>query len=133
MPPRLARAASRASTAASPSLLKPKRLITASSASRRNSRGRGLPGCGSGVTVPTSTKPKPTRSSASGTSACLSKPAASPTGLGKVSPNARVASRASSGTALGSGASSQRAQRQPVGVLRIHGPQQRPGEALEKS
>jgi hypothetical protein len=45
-------------------------------------RGRGLPGCGSGVTVPISTKPKPRPSSASGTSACLSKPGAIPIGLG---------------------------------------------------
>ena len=38
----------------------------------RKIRGFGLPACGSGVIVPTSTKPKPRRSAASGTSAFLS-------------------------------------------------------------
>ena len=106
---RAARAASRAATAATPSLLKPSRLITAWSASRRNRRGRGLPGCGCGVTPPTSTKPKPSRNSASDTSAFLSKPAARPTGLGNVRPNAARASFASSGAGRGSGASFERA------------------------
>ena len=41
---------------------------------------------GSGVTVPNSAKPKPSLSAASGTSAFLSNPAASPTGLGNRSP-----------------------------------------------
>ena len=50
-------------SAATPSLLKPKRLMTARSSVRRKSRGRGLPGCGSGVAAPTSTKPKPARPS----------------------------------------------------------------------
>ena len=99
-----ARAASRRSTASAPCELKPSRLITPASASSRNSRGRGLPACGFGVMVPTSTKPKPTRSSASGTSAFLSKPAAIPTGFGKLSPNTRIASRLSSAAARGSGA-----------------------------
>ena len=99
-----ARAASRLSAASAPCELKPSRLITPWSASSRNSRGRGLPGCGSGVMVPTSTKPKPTRSRASGTSAFLSKPAAMPTGFGKLSPNTRSASRLSSRGAGGSGA-----------------------------
>jgi len=72
------------------------RLITASSRSSRNSRGRGLPACGFGVTVPISTKPNPSRSSASGASALLSKPAAMPIGLEKFRPNARTASLASS-------------------------------------
>ena len=97
MPPRWLRAASRRSTTSPPSLLKPMRLITASSRSSRNSRGRGLPVCGFGVTVPISTKPKPSRSSASGASAFLSKPAAMPTGLGKFSPKARTARLGASG------------------------------------
>ena len=60
MPPRPgARCEPRAAPAAWPSLLKPSRLITASSSGSRNMRGFGLPACGSGVTVPTSTKPKP--------------------------------------------------------------------------
>ena len=90
------RRASRDSTAANPWLLKPKRLITASSAVRRNRRGRGLPGCGSGVTVPTSVKPKPSESAASTASPFLSKPAARPIGLGKSRPNAFTARRGSS-------------------------------------
>ena len=49
-------------------------------------RGLGLPGCGFGVTVPISKKPKPKAPSASICSPSLSKPAASPTGLGKVMP-----------------------------------------------
>ena len=63
-------------------------------------RGRGLPVCGCGVTVPTSTKPNPRPSSASGTSPCLSKPAAMPIGLGKFRPKARTARRGSSGVSL---------------------------------
>ena len=55
-------------------------------------RGRGLPGCGSGVTVPTSTKPKPSPSNASMCAPFLSIPAARPTGLGKVRPKALVGS-----------------------------------------
>ena len=55
-----ARAARRLRAAAAmPSLLKPMRLITAPSSASRNRRGRGLPACGRGVTVPHSTKPKP--------------------------------------------------------------------------
>ena len=88
---------SRAAMASAPSLLKPMRLITPSSRSSRNSRGRGLPACGFGVTVPTSTKPKPSRSNESGTSALLSKPAAMPIGLEKFKPKARIANFASSG------------------------------------
>jgi hypothetical protein len=47
--------ASRAATAAEPSLLKPIRLTSARSSISRNSRGAGLPGWGSAVTVPIST------------------------------------------------------------------------------
>ena len=47
---------------------------------------------GSGVIDPTSAKPKPSPSRASGTSPFLSKPAAIPTGLGKASPATSVAS-----------------------------------------
>ena len=95
MPPRPRRALSRASAAAWPSLLKPMRLMTASSSGRRNSRGLGFPACGFGVTVPISVKPKPSASMASGTSAFLSKPAARPSGLEKLRPKASTARRAS--------------------------------------
>ena len=44
-------------------------------------RGFGLPSCGTGVTEPTSTKPKPKASNPSTASAFLSKPAARPMGL----------------------------------------------------
>src|SRR3954451_15782829 len=44
--------------AARPTLLKPKRLMIAWRAGRRKRRGRGLPGCARGVTVPTSKKTK---------------------------------------------------------------------------
>ena len=67
------------------------RLITARSSASRNSRGFGLPACGRGVSVPTSTKPKPKPSICAETSASLSKPAASPTGLGKSSPATSIA------------------------------------------
>src|SRR5512139_587177 len=86
--PRRRRASSRLATASAPSLLKPIRLTTARSSGRRNSRGRGLPGCASPVTVPTSTNEKPSAARASIPSAFLSKPAASPRGPGKVSPMA---------------------------------------------
>ena len=46
--------------------------MIASFAVMRNTRGLGLPSCGFGVIVPTSAKPKPSRSAASGTSAFLS-------------------------------------------------------------
>ena len=60
--------------------------------SRRKTRGRGLPGCGRGVTVPISTKPKPEPQQRSGTRASLSKPAAMPIGFGKSRPQRRVRS-----------------------------------------
>ena len=49
-------------------------------------RGRGLPGCARGVTVPTSMKPKPSAASPSMYAPFLSSPAASPTGLRKLRP-----------------------------------------------
>ena len=85
----------RRAIASSPSLLKPKRLIIACWSGRRKQRGWGLPGWGRGVTVPTSTEPKPSASRPSMASAFLSKPAAMPTGLGKSSPHSRWASTGS--------------------------------------
>ena len=52
----------------------------------RNMRGFGLPGCGRGVTVPASMKPKPNVASPARCSAFLSSPAASPTRFGNVMP-----------------------------------------------
>ena len=107
------------------------RLMTASSRSSRNSRGRGLPVCGFGVTVPISTKPKPSRSSASGTSAFLSKPAAMPTGLGKFRPKARTASFGSSGSRPDRRQQPQALDRHAVRVLRIEPAQQRQRKGVE--
>ncbi len=97
------RFASRPANGAMPQLLKPNRLMTASSSASRNSRWPELPGCGRGVTVPASTNPKPSASMASQTSACLSKPAARPTGLGKSRPHTEVARIGSSGLARRAG------------------------------
>ena len=52
--------------------------------------GAALPLCARGVSVPTSTKPKPMARSSRGTRAFLSKPAAMPTGLGKSRPKIRL-------------------------------------------
>src|SRR3954468_6648388 len=57
---------------------------------RRQRRGLGLPGCGRGVTPPSSTKPKPRAASPSTCWACLSSPAARPTGFGKSRPITRT-------------------------------------------
>src|SRR6202020_528715 len=54
--------------------------------------------------VPTSTKPKPSLSIAPGTSAFLSNPAASPSGLGNFRPRSSTASRASEDGASAGGA-----------------------------
>src|SRR5690606_17635803 len=79
-------AARRWARAWAPWLLKPMRLMMASSAGSRNSRGRGLPGWGRGVTVPVSTKPKPRAARAGTARPSLSKPAARPMGLSKFRP-----------------------------------------------
>ena len=77
---------SRPAIASTPWLLKPIRLISALCSFSLNSLGFGLPGCGFGVTVPTSTKPKPTLASPSTAWASLSKPAARPMGLASSRP-----------------------------------------------
>src|SRR3569833_1435423 len=84
------RPASRSAAARAPWLMNPIRMLSARSLGRRNSRGRGLPGCARAVTVPISTKPKPNAPSASYASASLSNPAARPSGLGRSSPSART-------------------------------------------
>ncbi|EXI74044.1 MAG: hypothetical protein AW07_02182 [Candidatus Accumulibacter sp. SK-11] len=75
------------------------RLMIACRSGIRNIRGRGFPGCGRGVTVPTSMKPKPSAASASMCSPFLSRPAARPTGLGNSSP---MSETGSGGTGLAS-------------------------------
>ena len=62
------------------------RLIMASASGNLNKRGFGLPAWGLGVTVPTSTNPKPRAARPSKASAFLSRPAAKPTGFGNSSP-----------------------------------------------
>src|SRR5690242_19330267 len=64
-------------------------MMARASGSRKR-RGVGLPGCGRGVTPPSSMKPKPSAASASTFCASLSSPAASPTGLGKSRPMTRT-------------------------------------------
>ena len=98
------RRSSRARARSKPALLKPKRLMTAASSCNRNSRGRALPDWGRGVSVPTSTKPKPSLSIAPGTSAFLSKPAASPSGLGNFRPRTSTERRGSEEAAFAGGA-----------------------------
>ena len=56
-------------------------LTTALSWASLNTRGRGFPICGCGVTLPISTKPKPILNRPGMASACLSNPAAIPMGL----------------------------------------------------
>ena len=62
------------------------RLIMALASGSLKIRGLSLPGCGRGVTVPTSTKPKPKASNALIHSPFLSNPAANPTGFGNLMP-----------------------------------------------
>ena len=69
-----------------PSLLKPKRLMTARSSVRRNRRGLALPLWACGVAAPTSKKPNPARDSGLIAWAFLSNPAASPSGLSSCNP-----------------------------------------------
>ena len=97
--PACLRECSRLATISAPSLLKPSRLMTASSSGSRKRRGLGLPGCARAVTVPISAKPKPSASHAGRATAFLSKPAASPSGAGKRTPNTERSKRGSSGGA----------------------------------
>ena len=92
--------------------------MTAPSSPNLNRRGRALPSCGRGVSVPTSTKPKPSLSIAPGTSAFLSKPAASPSGLGNFSPRISTARRGSEEGALAERSDLQGVDRRPMGRLR---------------
>ena len=79
---------------------------------------RALPSCGRGVSVPTSTKPKPSFSIAPGTSAFLSNPAASPSGLGNRNPRISTASRGSAGRRLRRRSDLQRVDRRAMRRLR---------------
>ena len=86
----------RSKVPSTPPLLKPMRLISASSWGRRNRRGWGLPSCPFGVSVPISINPKPSKAISSMRSASLSNPAAKPTGLVNFNPNTSRARRGSS-------------------------------------
>ena len=97
-------------------------------------RGRGLPACGSGVTVPISTKPKPRPSSASGTSACLSKPGAIPDRIGEVEPEGPHRAAANHrAAAVSRGATFRAVDGERMGVFGIENPEQRPGQTVEKA
>ena len=87
MPPRARKRArlTLATNAARPSLLKPSRLISAPASGMRNMRGFGLPGCASGVTVPTSTKPKPIAPKRVDAAAVLVEPCGQADAVGKAS------------------------------------------------
>ena len=88
--------------AAIPSLLNPIRLIIAFWGISRNRRGFSLPGCGRGVSVPTSTKPNPAWPKALTVSASLSIPAASPTRLRNFIPRISTGSEGTSPITRGS-------------------------------
>mmetsp|Transcript_7314 Transcript_7314/g.21614 ORF Transcript_7314/g.21614 Transcript_7314/m.21614 type:complete len:304 (+) Transcript_7314:253-1164(+) len=94
-------ASKRAATASQPSEGRPTKLTTLSSSRSRKTRGRGLPGCGWGVTPPTSTKPKPRSPRPPTARPRLSKPAATPTGLAKVRPSTLVSAAAGGAGATG--------------------------------
>ena len=118
------RAGSRAKAAA-PALLNPIRLMIASLERSRNSRGWSLPGWAWAVTVPSSTKPKPSAGQAFAATPSLSIPAASPTADGKSTPNT-VAGALVSGQQQGQGRSAgpdsaDRTQRRKGGVVGVFG------------
>ena len=99
-------------------------------------RGFGLPGCASGVTVPTSTLPKPSAPKASMQRPFLSSPAARPMRLGKRRP-ASVTGIVDA--ALGDGVDQRRvldrrhrAEGEVVRVLGVEPEQERPGEGIGK-
>jgi hypothetical protein len=71
-------------------LLKPRRLMSASASGKRKMRGFGLPGCGRGVTVPTSMKPKPIAPKPSMQRPFLSRPAGQPDAVRETSAQATV-------------------------------------------
>ena len=84
------RATRRVRATSAPALLNPMRLMTARSGMSRNRRGVSLPGCACAVMVPTSMWPKPRRPRPITACAFLSKPAATPNGVGNVRPSART-------------------------------------------
>ena len=101
---------------------------------RRKMRGFGLPGCASGVTVPTSTLPKPIAPKASMQRPFLSSPAARPMRFGKAQAGERhrivdaaLGDRADQRRALDR---RQRAEGQVVRVLGIEPEQERAGERV---
>ena len=120
--------------ASRPSLLKPSRLISAWAAGTRNMRGLGLPGWPTGVTVPTSMKPKPIAPRPSMQRPFLSSPAARPTRLGKRSPatttgviDTRLLPQRLCGRVL---QVSDGAQGQLMGGFRVEAEQERAGEGV---
>ena len=107
------------------------RLITARSSVRRNSRGRGLPACGSGVTVPHSTKPKPAASMAAGNLGVLVEAGGEADGVGQ----AQAGEIHGQDRVVGAGARGPRPIFRPdgqtVGVFGIEPAQQAGGDVVQ--
>ncbi len=129
-----ARAASRAATAGSPSLLKPKRLIrrlVLAQAEKARRRVAGLRPRRDRARLRRNRSRS--RASASGTSAFLSKPAASPTGLGKVRRHSLTARRGGSGPArCGENPAASARMRQSVRRFRRQRTQERQGKIEQR-
>ena len=112
------------------------RLITARSAGSRKSRGLGLPGWASAVTVPTSTNPNPRAGQKGIATPSLSSPAASPTGEGSFRPAREQASSGAgapreTSAAARRGAAAEKPERQLVRRLGGQTKEERPDERVE--
>ena len=107
--------------------------MTAWSGSRRNSRGRGLPGCGSGVTVPISTKPKPRPQQRVGHLGVLVEARRDADRIGEVEAEGPHRQPRIAGAAAAARSEFQGLDGERMGVFRIERPQQRPGQAVEKA
>jgi hypothetical protein len=94
-------------------------------------RGRGLPFCGRGVTVPISTKPKPSRNSASGTSPFLSKPGATADRIWKIEAEYAGGEFRVVRLLARQRRQLQARESQPVSILRIERVQERPRQTIE--
>ena len=112
--PRPERRASIGATACAPGFGNPIAFISARSRGSRHTRGRGFPGCATAVIVPTSTNPNPRLPSPSNAVACLSRPAATPSGESNVQPERVHAQRR-----VGLGSRQPRGERQRAGAEQV--------------
>src|SRR6267154_543448 len=120
--------------ASTPSLLNPRRLISASASGIRNRRGLAFPGWARGVTAPISRKPNPRAPSPSMCLPSLSSPAASPTGFGKSRPITRTGTlgeRAAAGRRDKACAILPRRERAPGSGMNLFGRELSPGAVDE--